>query len=285
MEALLNQLQPIYDAIANSFTQFGVRDAIDILLVCFVIYKLLALTKGTRAIQVLKGLGLLIVAAQASKLLGLTVVGWLLDYAVSAGAIALVVLFQPELRRALEQIGHGRFLGKNMLRHENDYSHVVEELQCALLEMSKRRVGALIVVECRTGLEDLVGTGTLIHGRVSSALIENIFEPNTPLHDGAMIVRNDMIVAAGCFLPLSENTGIARELGTRHRAAIGVSEVSDSVTFVVSEETGVISMAKEGKIIRYLDAKALKDMLGALFIPSEKEQRRRVRGRKERANA
>ncbi len=283
MEPVLNQLRQVYDAIANSFSQFGVRDAVDILLVGYIIYKLLALAKGTRAIQVLKGLGLLIVAAQVAKMLELTVLGWLLDYAVSAGAIALVVLFQPELRRALEQIGHSKFLGKNLLRHENDYSFVVEELQCALLDLSKRRVGALIVVECRTGLEDLVSTGTLIHGRVSSALIENIFEPNTPLHDGAVIVRHDMVLAAGCFLPLSENTGIARELGTRHRAAIGVSEVSDSVTFVVSEETGVISMAKEGKIIRYLDAKALKDMLGALFIPQEKDAR--INRRKERADA
>ena len=276
-------LRQMIDAIANSFTQFGLRDAIDILLVSYVIYKLLALTKDTRAIQVLKGLGLMIVAAQVAKMLELTVLGWLLDYAVSAGAIALVVLFQPELRRALEQIGHSKFLGKNLLRHENDFGFVVEELQCALLDLSKRRVGALIVVECRTGLEDLVSTGTLIHGRVSSALIENIFEPNTPLHDGAVIVRNDMVLAAGCFLPLSENTGIARELGTRHRAAIGVSEVSDSVTFVVSEETGVISMAKEGKIIRYLDAKALKDMLSALFVPTEKDAR--IVRRKERAGA
>ncbi len=282
MEPVLNQLRQVYDAIANSFSQFGVRDAVDIVLVGYLIYRLLAIAKGTRAIQVLKGLGLLIVAAQVAKMLELTVLGWLLDYAVSAGAIALVVLFQPELRRALEQIGHSKFLGKNVLRHENDYSYVVEELRCALMEMSKRRVGALIVVECRTGLEDLVGTGTLIHGRVSSALIENIFEPNTPLHDGAVIVRHDMVLAAGCFLPLSENTGIARELGTRHRAAIGVSEISDSVTFVVSEETGVISMAKEGKIIRYLDEKSLKDMLGALFIPVEKDKRVR---RKERANA
>ena len=283
MEPVLNQLRQVYDAIANSFSQFGARDAVDILLVGYLIYKLLAIAKGTRAIQVLKGLGLLIVAAQVAKMLELTVLGWLLDYAVSAGAIALVVLFQPELRRALEQIGHSKFLGKNLLRHENDFGFVVEELQCALLDLSKRRVGALIVVECRTGLEDLVSTGTLIHGRVSSALIENIFEPNTPLHDGAVIVRNDMVLAAGCFLPLSENTGIARELGTRHRAAIGVSEVSDSVTFVVSEETGVISMAKEGKIIRYLDAKALKDMLSALFVPTEKDAR--IVRRKERAGA
>ncbi len=283
MEPVLNQLRQVYDAIANSFSQFGVRDAVDILLVGYIIYKLLAIAKGTRAIQVLKGLGLLIVAAQVAKMLELTVLGWLLDYAVSAGAIALVVLFQPEMRRALEQIGHSKFLGNNILRHDNDYSHVVEELQYALMELSKRRVGALIVVECRTGLEDLVGTGTLIHGKVSSALIENIFEPNTPLHDGAVIVRHDMVLAAGCFLPLSENTGIARELGTRHRAAIGVSEVSDSVTFVVSEETGVISMAKEGKIIRYLDAKALKDMLGVLFTPVEKEKRG-IR-RKERVDA
>ncbi len=206
MEPVLNQLRQVYDAIANSFSQFGVRDAVDILLVGYIIYKLLAIAKGTRAIQVLKGLGLLIVAAQVAKMLELTVLGWLLDYAVSAGAIALVVLFQPEMRRALEQIGHSKFLGNNILRHDNDYSHVVEELQYALMELSKRRVGALIVVECRTGLEDLVGTGTLIHGKVSSALIENIFEPNTPLHDGAVIVRHDMVLAAGCFLPLSENS-------------------------------------------------------------------------------
>lgn len=266
-------LRQILDAIINSLTQFSVRDAIDIVLVGYVIYKLLALTRGTRAMQVLKGLGFMIIGAQVSKLLQLTVIAWLLDYAVRTGALALVVLFQPEFRRALEQIGRGTLFDRDVFKPGGDFSYVVAELQCAMLELSKRRVGALIVIERRTGLEDLVKTGTTIHGRVSSALIENIFEPNTPLHDGALIIRGGMIVAAGCFLPLSDNSGIARELGTRHRAAIGVSEVSDSVTFVISEETGVLSMAKEGKIIRYLDAKALKDMLNSLFEPPKKERR------------
>ena len=143
---------------------------------------------------------------------------------------------------------------------------IVDELQQAVISLAKRRVGALIVIERRTGLGDIINTGTRIDGRISAPLVENIFEPNTPLHDGAMIIREGSIVAAACFLPLAEDIAVARELGTRHRAALGISSVSDSITIVVSEETGVISIARDGKLIRYIDSKALRDLLESIFV-------------------
>jgi diadenylate cyclase len=145
-------------------------------------------------------------------------------------------------------------------------SELVHDMHVTILSLSHRRVGALIVFEQKTGLGDIVGTGTRIDGLLSGALIENIFEPNTPLHDGAVIVRGNMIVAAGCFLPLSDDLSVSRELGTRHRAALGVSSVSDSVTIIVSEETGAISIARDGKLVRYIDSKALHNVLESLFL-------------------
>lgn len=260
-------LRQLWEAIVNSVMQLSLLDVVDILLVAYLIYLLLLLAKQTRAMQVIKGLGLLIVTAQVTKLLQLTAVAWILDYVIAAGGLALVVLFQPELRRALEQIGRSKVFDKSILAGSPQGNAMVlmQELLKALLAMSKRRIGALIVIERKTGLNDIIATGTRIHGLVSSMLIENIFEPNTPLHDGAMIIRDDMIEAAACFLPLSENTGISHELGTRHRAALGVSEVSDACVFIVSEETGVISMAREGRLIRYLDADAIEEILKDIF--------------------
>jgi diadenylate cyclase len=259
-------LADIYANVLQGLKQFNFRDVIDILLVAILIYQLLKLTKKTRAVQVVKGLGVILIAAFVAELLKLSSISWVLNYLIQSGAIVIVILFQPELRRALEQIGRGAIFDKYAETEQQMYEGAVNELHTAILSMSKRQIGALMVFERKIGLRDIAETGTVINARISAALIENIFEPDTPLHDGATILRGPLIYAAGCFLPLSSNKEIGKELGTRHRAALGVSEVSDSVTIIVSEETGVISMAREGRLIRYLDSKALRDLLVSLFI-------------------
>lgn len=260
----------VIKAISSGFAQFTWLDALDIIIIFLLLYKLIVWTKETRAYEVLKGIGLLFLCSVASQLLQLNTLSWLLDAFLKSGSIiiVLVVLFQPEFRRVLERLGRG---GKNIGSALFDAAtlssvEMIQDVQRAILSMSRRRVGALIVVEQKTGLGDIINTGTPVDGLLSGALLENIFEPNTPLHDGAVIVRGSRIAAAGCFLPLSDDMNLARELGTRHRAALGVSTVSDSVTIVVSEETGAISLARDGKLVRYIDAKALHDILEQLFL-------------------
>lgn len=255
----------IVKAIGSGFYQFSFRDAIDILLIATVIYYIIILTKGTRAYQVIKGLALLFIAAAVSQLLGLVTSSWILESVLRSGALVTVILFQPEFRRGLEYIGRGKVI-KKFGAYKKDFEDVVSEIHRAVFSMAKRRVGALIVIEQRTRLGEIIATGTRIDGVVSAALLENIFEPNTPLHDGATIIREDVIIAAGCFLPLSDDIMLARELGTRHRAALGVSVISDSVTIIVSEETGIVSIAKDGKLVRYIDSKALRDELESIFL-------------------
>lgn len=216
--------------------------------------------------QVLKGAGILLIAIILANWFKLTAISWLLNQAILAGSIALVVIFQPELRRALEQIGRGKFFKKHGSVQNIELEEFADELVTAMRNLSGRRVGALILIEERTGLADIIATGTRLEALVSSALIENIFEPNTPLHDGAMIIRGTGIVAAGCFLPLSDNNSISKQLGTRHRAALGISEVSDCHAFVVSEETGVISVAHDGKLTRYLDEEQIREVLDSIYI-------------------
>jgi len=261
----------VLKAITSGFAQVRPEDIVDIAIIAFFLYKLIMLTKETRAFQLLKGIAFLFVAAIASDLLQLQTLSWVLNSVLASGIVVLVVLFQPELRRALEHIGRGNLFKNGLLQpgFKPEENEIVSEMQLALLSLAKRRVGALIVIEQRTGLGDIISTGTRIDGVISAPLIENIFEPNTPLHDGAVIIRDGMITAAACFLPLAEDIAVARELGTRHRAALGVSSVSDSITIVVSEETGVISFAREGKLVRYIDQKALHDLLESIFVGKE----------------
>ena len=263
----------IVDMVSSGFMQFSIRDAIDILIVAYLIYRLLLLTRGTRAVQVLKGLAVLLLATSISKWINLQTITWLLDQAIRAGAIALVVIFQPELRRALEQIGRGKLFHRSGEDEDTAIQQFMKELTTAMKNMAARKVGALIILEHQTGLADIVSTGTRIDGMVSAALLENIFEPNTPLHDGATILRGSTVVAAGCFLPLSDNNTISRQLGTRHRAALGVSEVSDCHAFVVSEESGVISMAYDGKLSRYLDEEQIMEILRDIYVSGESSKR------------
>lgn len=257
-------------AITSGFTQIRLEDFVDIAIIAFFLYKLIILTKETRAFQLLKGIAFLFVAAIISETLQLQTLSWVLNSVLASGIVVLAVLFQPELRRALEHIGRGKIFNNGLLQNfKPEENEIVSEMQLAIMSLAKRRVGALIVIEQRTGLGDIVATGTRIDGIISAPLIENIFEPNTPLHDGAVIIRDGAIVAAACFLPLAEDIAVARELGTRHRAALGVSSVSDSVTIVVSEETGIISFAREGKLVRYIDQKALHDLLESIFVGKE----------------
>ena len=248
-------------------SQIRILDLIDIIVIAIIIYKLIVLTKETRAYQVLKGMGILFLCAVVCDLLQIQTLSWLLSSFLSSGLILAVVLFQPEFRRALEHIGRGNLFDKSVLNgFSQEDSTIVSELQLAITDLAKRRVGALIVIEQKTALGDIAATGTRIDGVISAPLVENIFEPNTPLHDGAMIIRDRQIIAAACILPLAENMSVARELGTRHRAALGISTVSDSITIVVSEETGVISYARDGKLVRYVDNRALKDLLETIFV-------------------
>lgn len=254
-------------AIASGLSQIRILDLIDIIVIAIIIYKLIVLTKETRAYQVLKGMGILFLCAVVCDLLQIQTLSWLLSSFLSSGLILAVVLFQPEFRRALEHIGRGNLFDKAVLNgFSQEDSTIVSELQLAITDLAKRRVGALIVIEQKTALGDIAATGTRIDGVISAPLVENIFEPNTPLHDGAMIIRDRQIIAAACILPLAENMSVARELGTRHRAALGISTVSDSITIVVSEETGVISYARDGKLVRYVDNRALKDLLETIFV-------------------
>ena len=188
---------------------------------------------------------MLIAASWISDLLGLTALSWVLQNVVANGAVVLVILFQPELRKALEQIGRGAIRERAT---GSESAQIVSEITHCMLNLSRRRVGALIVIEQRIGLKDVVETGTTLNSEISSALLENIFEPNTPLHDGAVVIRGNRIMAAACILTLSEGKGISRELGTRHRAAIGITETTDAISLIVSEETGTISVAREGHL-------------------------------------
>lgn len=257
-------MEQIFEAIKNSLQDFGWLDGIDILLLAVVIYWLLKLTSQTRAMQVLKGLGIILLAAWVAEFLGLVGITWILNYVLEIGALLIVIIFQPELRRALAKIGRGRI---ELVSMQNTFAQEnVQNILHAVLSLSKKRVGALIVFERRTGLKDVIESGTRIGAVISTELIENLFYMGSPLHDGAVIIRESSIEAAGCFLPLSDNKQIGQELGTRHRAALGMSEVSDSITLIVSEETGVISVAQDGKLIRYLDSKAIKDILEDIYM-------------------
>lgn len=264
-------MEKIFDAIINSISDFGIIDIIDILILAVAIYWLLKLTSKTRAMQVLKGLGIILLATWITDFLGLVGITWLLNYVLTAGALAIVIIFQPELRRALAKIGRGRI---DLTSSQTYAQGNVDNILKAILNLSKKRVGALIVFERKTGLKEVLESGTRIGAEISSELIENLFFTNAPLHDGAVIIREGTIEAAGCFLPLSDNKQIGQELGTRHRAALGISEVSDSVTFIISEETGVISVAQEASLIRYLDSKSIKDLLEDIYLIKQTAKQR-----------
>jgi len=237
---------------------------IDISIVSYVIYKLILLVRETRAWQLIKGILFILVAAKVSDYLGLSSIAFILNHTVSYIAITLVVLFQPELRRGLEQIGRSRFRSLFSFDEEQNKiktTTVIEEIIKSVTELSKNYVGALIVFERETKIGEIIDSGTKLDSNVVSELLVNIFCPNTPLHDGAVIIRNNRIKAVSCFLPLTENSDLSKDLGTRHRAALGISEVSDSIAVIVSEETGKISFALNGGLTRNLTTDTLRKAL------------------------
>ncbi|MCF6461527.1 diadenylate cyclase CdaA [Clostridium sp. Cult3] len=259
--------------IKDLFTNIRIRDIIDILIVALAFYKLFMLIRETRAEQLTKGIFALFVFTKLSEWLELYTINWLLKQVMTVGTLAILIVFQPELRRALEYIGRSRFFTKSFVEVKDEsLSQMVDEIVEAVASLSRQKIGALIVIERKTGLSEVVETGTKIEGKVSSDLLINIFIPNTPLHDGAVIIKEDMIKAAGCFLPLTDNTSLSKDLGTRHRAALGISEKSDGLAIVVSEETGAISIAENGSLARYLDAKTLKQILMDMYKPKEMKQ-------------
>lgn len=238
---------------------------LDIAVVWFVIYKLILVIRGTKAVQLLKGITVIIIVRILSYLFELHTLYWLTDQVITWGFLAVIIIFQPEIRRALEQLGRGSLFSRVGGYEEDEPEIVATAVAKATEYMGKRRIGALITLSRETGMEDYVETGIPLNANVSSELLINIFIPNTPLHDGAVIMQGSTIKAAACYLPLSESPFISKELGTRHRAAMGVSEVTDSITVVVSEETGQISLTKNGELHRDLKTEQLKEMLMSEF--------------------
>ncbi len=255
---------------------------LDVLVVALILYYLIMLARGTRAWQIMWGLGVFGLFYVLSDLFGLTTLNWLVRQIVPLAPVALVILFYPELRHALEELGRVQFW-RNRLAFlpREDRNRVVNEIVQVSADLSARHVGALIVIERETGLDDLVATGTRIDGAVSAELLETLFHRGALLHDGAVIIRADRIVAAGCLLPLTDSPGLSASIHTRHRAAIGVSERSDALVVVVSEETGAISLSYEGKLVRGLKAETLRGRLLNALQPSDGRDGalKRLRGR------
>ncbi len=246
------------------------RSIVDIAVVAVVLYKLLMLIKGTRAVQLLKGLAVLLVVSNLADFFNLYTVNWVLEQVWKMLIVALPVVFQPELRRALEQIGRGEFFTRSSyLAAKYIRGQVIGEVVRCSQVMSKNRIGALIVFERVTGIQEWIETGIKVDGVVSSEFLVNIFVPKAPLHDGAVIITGDRVAAAGCFLPLSENPNLDKDLGTRHRAAIGITEESDALALVVSEETGAISVARDGRLNRNLDEQDLFNLLEQELQPKQ----------------
>ncbi|MBR5543573.1 MAG: diadenylate cyclase CdaA, partial [Oscillospiraceae bacterium] len=256
---------------------FGIWDIVDILIVAYIVYKLIIFSRRTNAGQVVKGIIVLVVVAQISSLLGLNLLNFLLVNALQIGLLALVVLFQPELRKAFEKMGSKGFVQF----YSGDRETSPSELESAILQtveacknLSWSRTGALIVFEREILLSNVAKTGTYIDSRVNAELLKNIFFPNSPLHDGALIVQNGRASAAGCMLPLSSNTNLSKELGMRHRAGVGMSENSDAVVVVVSEETGSVSVAIGGMLKRHLAPETLEKLLRNELMPKQEESKR-----------
>ena len=261
MNFLKNQVLPFLATVRIS-------DIVDILIVAVVIYAIIKGFRKTRAAQLIKGIGIFLVVTYLAEWLQLNMISFFLGNLIQIGFIAIIIIFQPELRRALEHVGRSKF-GKWFSTEEVDYSDVVSEVVRASENMSKTNTGALIVFEREAPLDDLLTGGTPINADVTSELLENIFVHNTPLHDGAVIIKNSKIYKASCVLPLSSNKDLSKECGTRHRAALGISEQSDCVSLVVSEETGKISVMHKGNMIRNLSVLNLSELLIKLLQPKE----------------
>ena len=260
----------MFDQIAGLISSIGVTDILDIAIVAYLVYKVLGFIRETRAQQLVRGILLVFAVFLVSQLLHLSLLNWLLKSLITVGLIAIVVLFQPELRRGLEQLGR-RGVFTNQFRNvsKDDAIETIHNIVYACEDFSASRTGALIVIERQTMLNDIIETGVVINADISTRLLGNLFYEGSPLHDGAVIIRGTKAYAASCVLPLTVRTNIGGNLGTRHRAGVGVSEVSDAFVIIVSEESGAISVAENGQLRRFLDGKALEKLLLEIYMPTD----------------
>lgn len=240
---------------------------IDVVIVWWLLYRLMKMIQGTKAVTLLRGVGIVVVVKLVSWYIGLTTISWLTDQIINWGVIALVVVFQPEIRRALEHLGRSA-LFKQRQAYQSEVK-LIDELDDAIQYMSKRHIGALISIEMETGLEEYIETGIPIDAEVTSQLLINTFIPNTPLHDGAAIIKNARLAAAAAYLPLSDSPTIPKELGTRHRASVGISEVTDALTIVVSEETGAVSITRNAELMQSLSREDYRKYLTRQLVPDQ----------------
>lgn len=251
------------EGIFSNVFRITINDIVDIAIVAYIFYKIFMFIKDTRAEQVFKGIILLLLATSLSEVFKLHTLNWILLRTLNLGLVAALIIFQPELRAGLEYIGRTKFnifLKSNNVSDES-LSVTIEEIVEALYSLSRQKIGALIIMERQTKIGEIINTGTRIDGEVSRQLLINIFIPNTPLHDGAVVIRESKVKAASCFLPLTESKDLSKDLGTRHRAAVGVSEVSDCISLIVSEETGDVSIAKSGKLYRNVSRERMTNIL------------------------
>ncbi|WP_455104128.1 diadenylate cyclase CdaA [Peptostreptococcus sp.] len=269
-----------FDLIFNKFFQLiyriSINDVVDILIVAYLFYKILRFIKDTRAEQLFKGVIILLVATQVSGMLKLHTLYWILVKILEAGFILPFIIFQPELRAGLEHLGRNtnlfRFGTQAKSAYELNVEKMISEMLGAVYDMAGRKIGALLVLEGKTKLNEIVETGTEIDAKITKQILCNIFIPNTPLHDGAVIIRDGKIKSAACFLPLTQRKDLSKDLGTRHRAGIGVSEISDSLILIVSEETGHVSIARAGKIYRDVSKERLANILKNFYKNNSEEK-------------
>lgn len=259
--------------LANISANIQIADVLDIAIVTFVIYKIMEFIKETRAQQLVKGLLVLVLATFISGEFQLYTLNWILKGTMTIGVIALVIIFQPELRRGLEYVGRQKLL-KSPIREvgKEKAKHIANQLAKAVNIFSDQRIGALIIFEREVALKEISDTGTIIKADISCELLGNIFYEGSPLHDGAVIVRGDKLYAAGCVLPLTQNKDLSKDLGTRHRAGLGITEHSDAMALIVSEETGIISLAVDGKLSRFLDVKSVEKELLNFYLGGLEEK-------------
>lgn len=251
----------------NIISGVGITDVIDVAIVAFVIYKVLGFIRETRALQLVKGLLILVLITVVSEQFNLYTLNWILKNTLQLGVIALVIVFQPELRRALEYVGRSKFITPQFAQMDKERAKVITAAIIKAVDyFSTNKIGALIIMERETILNDIAETGTKIDAEISTELLGNIFYEGAPLHDGATIVRGDRVYAAGCVLPLTQSKTLSKDLGTRHRAGIGITENSDAIAIIVSEETGIISIAVDGKLSRFLDIKTVEKTLLNIYL-------------------
>jgi len=261
MTSLISFLKSAFDSIITQFASIGIADVVDILVVAAIIYLLIGFIRRANLSRVVIGIVILIIVQEISGGIGLNVINLLLRRTLELGFLALVVLFQPELRRVLEKVGSGKFAGFFSRRQGYNVDTAITQTLLACTELARKKIGALIVFERDNRLGDQISTGTVIDAETTAELLKNIFYPKAPLHDGAVVIRSGRIASAGCMLPLSGNGNLSRDLGMRHRAGIGMSEHSDAVVVIVSEETGSLSVAVDGMLKRHLSAETAEKIL------------------------